>query len=87
MAKDDELITVTVVISGQPQSVRVNVHERVETLVRKALQDSGNTGQPPGDWELRTVEGALIGQDQRIDESGIRNGATLFLAPRAGVGG
>lgn len=82
-----ERITVTVVVSGQPVTVHVNTQEKVEQIVRQALRESGNEGQPPGEWELRTVDGTLIDQNQRVADAGITNGTTLFLAPRAGVGG
>lgn len=87
MAKEDQNIQLIIVISGQPHTVQINVHERVENLVRKALNDSGDSGQPPSEWELRTVDGALIDQSLRVMDVGLKDGATLFLAPRAGVGG
>ena len=80
-------IEVTVVVSGQPQQIEVNVHQTVEHLVHEALQKSGNHGQPPSDWELRTESGALLDQALTIAEAGIHDGMTLFLSPKAGAGG
>ncbi len=80
-------ITLTVVVSGQGHSVTVNVHETVAHIVLKALHESGNQGQPPADWELRKVDGALLDQSLRISDAGLVDGMTLFLAPRAGVAG
>jgi uncharacterized protein DUF2604 len=87
MSKTDPNITVTIVVSGQPTSLKVNIHQKVEELVREALRQSGNQGQPPGDWELRTTDGNLIEQTARIGDAGIIEGITLFLSPRAGIGG
>ena len=87
MSKTDPNITVIVVVSGQPTSLKVNIHQKVEELVREALRQSGNQGQPPADWELRTIDGNLIGQTTRIGDAGIIDGITLFLSPQAGVGG
>lgn len=80
-------INVQVVVSGQPTSLKVNLHQTVEHLVKEALNESGNKGQPPADWELRTSDGALINQALAIGAAGLLDGATLFLSPRAGAGG
>lgn len=80
-------IDVTVVVSGQPQPVKVNVHQTVEHLVHEALQKSGNEGQPPSDWELRTEAGVLLDQSATVAAAGIHDGMTLFLSPKAGAGG
>ena len=86
MAKS-ESIQVQVVVSGQPTVVKVNVHQTVEHLVKEALKESGNKGQPPSEWELRTSDGTLIEQSLAIGAAGIADGTTLFLSPRAGAGG
>lgn len=76
-----------VVVSGSPHPVRVNVHQTLENVVAEALRESGNVGQPPADWELRTEDGALLDQATRVDAAGLHEGQTLFLSPRAGAGG
>ena len=83
----DNQIDLTVVVSGQPQPIRVNPNQTVEHLVHEALQRSGNHGQPPSAWELRTDAGALIDQSLRVRQAGLVYGMTLFLNPQAGVGG
>ena len=82
-----EDVSVIVVVSGQPIQIKVNVHQRVEQLVHLALQQSGNKGQPPSEWELRTSDGTLIDQSRDIDAAGITDGMTLYLSPKAGAGG
>ena len=80
-------ITVNVVVSGQAISIKVNISQTAEHLVKDALKESGNKGQPPSEWELRTSDGMLIEQGVEIGAAGIVNGVTLYLSPRAGVGG
>ena len=80
-------IDVTVVVSGQPERLKVNVHQTVEHLVHEALQKSGNKGQAPSEWELRTEDGALLDQAATVAAAGIHDGVTLFLSPKAGAGG
>jgi hypothetical protein len=55
--------------------------------VRESLNKTGNQGQPPSDWELRTSDGALIEQTLTIEAAGLVDGMTLYLSPRAGAGG
>ena len=80
-------LEVTVVVSGQPERLRVQEHEHLEHLVREALKRSGSQGQPPSDWELRTEDGRLLDQNQTVAQAGIVNGQTLFLSPKTGAGG
>ncbi|HEX6679822.1 MAG TPA: DUF2604 domain-containing protein [Gaiellaceae bacterium] len=83
----EQNIDVTVVVSGQPQRLKANVHQTVEHLVHEALQRSGNQGQAPSEWELRTEDGRLLDQGETIAGAGVHTGMTLFLSPRAGAGG
>ena len=80
-------IDVTVVVSGQPERLKVNVHQTLDHLVHEALQRSGNRGQASSDWELRSEDGRLLEQSLTVGQAAIHDGATLFLSPRAGAGG
>jgi hypothetical protein len=85
LAKEQN-IEVTVVVSGQPERLKTNLHQTLEQLVHEALQKTGNHGQSPGDWELRTEEGVLLDQHLTVG-SALRDGQTVFLSPKAGAGG
>jgi hypothetical protein len=87
MAKPDNHVNVQIVVSGQPTAVKANINQTVEHLVKEALRESGNKGQPASEWELRTSDGALIQQSIAVGAAGISDGAVLFLSPRAGAGG
>jgi hypothetical protein len=78
---------VIVVVSGSPVPAHVKSNQTLEHLVHDALKESGNVGQPPADWELRTQSGALLAQSERAGDAGLHEGETLFLNPRAGAGG
>jgi hypothetical protein len=80
-------ISVAVIVSGQQTSVTVNPHQKIDHLIKEALHETGNKGQPAGDWELRTSDGALIEQAITVEAAKIVAGMTLYLNPRAGVGG
>lgn len=83
----DNHLDLRVVVSGSEQQVRVNVHEPLGHAVREALRLSGNAGQPPEEWELRTDGGQLLDQAGRAGEAGLADGQVVFLSPRAGAGG
>jgi hypothetical protein len=85
--KPDQNIEVTVVVSGQPERIRVNVHQKLEHLVHEALKATGNQGQAPDGWELRLENGTLLSLSARVVDAGITSGMTLFLSPKAGAGG
>jgi hypothetical protein len=80
-------IEIVVVVSGQPERIRIHVHQTLEHLVHEALRRSGNAGQPPSDWDLRTEDGRLLDQSVTVAAAHIHDGITLFLSPKAGAGG
>lgn len=79
-------INVIVVVSGEDIPVTVNTHEKVANLVREALRESGNEGQPLENWVLKSDD-SPIEFDLRISEAGITDGMKLYLNPKAGEGG
>lgn len=80
-------VDVIVVVSGQPFPIEVNTNQRLAQLIKEALKGSGNAGQAASEWELRTEDGRLLDQDSKVEEAGITGGMTLFLNPKAGIGG
>jgi hypothetical protein len=81
-------ITLTVVVSGAPQQVRVNVHQKVAELMQEALRESGRHGADLVGWVLTfATSGESISPEARVGEAGITAGATLFLNKEAGGGG
>lgn len=85
--KHSEKVEVVIVVSGQPERLKVKADERLEHVVHEALKKTGNQGQPSSEWELRTEDGRLLDQSQTVAEAGIHSGMTLFLSPTAGAGG
>lgn len=81
-------IEVTVVVSGAPQAVDINDHEKVEKLIHKALREAGIKKPDLSEWGLRAKEGGEpISPELKIEAAGILDGATLFLDPDEGGGG
>lgn len=80
-------ISITVVVNGQPTLVEANLHAPLRTIIPKALEQTGNVGQPPDQWELRDAAGELLDLDTKIEDSHFPPNVTLFLNLKAGVGG
>lgn len=80
-------IDLAIVVNGQPTVVRANKHAPLRTVIARALEQTGNSGQPPDNWELRDVAGALLSLDQKIGDFNFPADVRLFLNLKAGVGG
>ena len=84
---NDKQIKFTIVVNGQPVPVKIDPYAEVGEAVVQALSNSGNSGQPIENWELRDESGQPIDTGKKIADSGIKEGAKLFLSLKAGVGG
>jgi hypothetical protein len=80
-------IDIEVIVNGQPTTVGANKNAPLHTVIPKALAQTGNSGQPPENWELRDVAGVLLEVDKKIEEFSFPAGVKLFLNLKAGVGG
>lgn len=79
--------TLTIIVNGQSVEVDVNQNAPLHTVVQKALQDSGNLGQPPANWELRDSDGNVLDLDIKISDFHFSAAVMLYLSLKAGVGG
>ena len=76
-----------VIVNGQSTTVRANKNAPLRTIIPRALQQTGNAGQPPENWELRDAAGVLLPLDQKIEQFNFPADVRLFLNLTAGVGG
>lgn len=83
----DHKKALTIVVNGQPVEIEANENAPLRSLVGRALELSGNVGQPPENWELRDAEGILLDLDKKIKEFSFPEGVKLFLNLKAGIGG
>jgi uncharacterized protein DUF2604 len=79
--------SIQVVVSGQAVTEKVNEHQTLDHVVREALQASGNQGQNPDAWDLRTAAGAILPLNQTVEQAGVTAGALLYLNPKTSSGG
>ncbi len=80
-------ILLIIVVSGVPTEVSANLNAPLHTIVPKALEQTGNTGQPPENWDLKDAAGNILDQSKKIEDFNFAAGTTLFLSLKAGIGG
>ena len=85
--KKENKETLTIVVNGQPVEVEVNENAPLRSVIGKALEKSGNVGQPAENWELKDAAGALLDLNKKIEENNFPDGVKLFLSLKAGVAG
>jgi hypothetical protein len=83
----DHKIDLIFIINGQDFPIEANVQAPLMEAVQRALAESGNTGRPPDEWEVRDASGVLLEKHRSPKELGLHNGARLFLSLRVGAGG
>ncbi len=84
---NENKISITVIVNGQSVVITANPHAPLRTIIPDALHLSGNSGQPPDNWELRDAPGNLLPLDKKIGEFSFAGDVRLFLNLKAGVGG
>ena len=80
-------IDLTIVVNGQPTVVRANINAPLQTVIARALEQTGNSGQPLENWELRDVAGAVLDLAKKIGDFNFPPDVRLFLNLKAGIGG
>lgn len=80
-------IDLVVVVNGQPIQISANFNAPLHSIVGRALEATGNAGQPPENWELRDKAGTRLDGSQKVKTFGFAAGDQVFLSLKAGVGG
>ena len=80
-------IPLTIVVNGQPTVVDAVLEDPLRSIIEPALRQTGNSGQPPENWELRDADGTLLDLNKKIEDYPFTEKTRLFLSLKAGVGG
>ena len=83
----DRYLDLKFIVNGQAVPVKADLGWEFREAAVKALEESGNSGQPIQNWELRDGAGNVVDMGTKIARSDIKEGATLYLSLKAGVGG
>ena len=87
MMADGKKTDVTVIVNGQPTVVFAIEDQPLGNIIPDALRQTGNSGQPPKNWELRDTQGNLLDPDKNYGDYAFPEKVRLFLNLKAGVGG
>lgn len=87
MAHGDQKIQLIFIINGANFPLEVNMNETLGSAVARALAESGNTGRPPSEWQVRDANGVLLETQRKLEDFGFTNGTRLFLSLAVGAGG
>jgi len=87
MPDKDKKVTIVFVINGEDVTVEQNENAPLKAARDKALEQSGNTGRPFDEWEIRNEQGELLDPTAKIETFGFTDGVRLFLNLMVGAGG
>jgi hypothetical protein len=82
--KDDNKIVLDVIVEGVEAKVEINENAPLQTLIPKALKETGNQGRQPDDWQLK-LDGNVLDLNRKTKEYNFGPGTKLFLSLRAGA--
>jgi Protein of Unknown function (DUF2604) len=82
-----EKISLAIIVNGQPTVVEANPKAPLRSVIGRALEQTGNLGQPAENWELRDAAGVELDLARKIEEFGFGPDVQLFLNLKAGIGG
>ena len=83
--KKDKKDEVTVIVNGEEVEVAANENATLQSILQKALKESGNEGRPEGDWNFFDREGNALSKTSKIGAYAV--GFTFFLNLNVGAGG
>jgi hypothetical protein len=85
--KHENKISLIFIINGANFPLEANLNETLESAVARALAESGNTGRPPSEWQVRDANGVLLETQRKLKDFGFTKGTRLFLSLAVGAGG
>lgn len=80
-------VKLAIMVNGQPVEVQAVQRNALHSVLPPALEQTGNLGLPPENWELRDPAGTLLDTTKAVSAFGFGEGARLYLNLRPGVGG
>jgi len=87
VSKEPNQLSLDFIINGEDAWVKTNPHAPLRAARAKALEESGNTGRPPDEWEIRNEAGVLLDPDATPESLDLKQNTRLFLTLKVGAGG
>lgn len=80
-------ISLTFIVNGKETKVeKVNLHQPLKVPVEKALDQTGNTGRPLSDWQVKWNDNELD-ITKKVEDFNFPSDAKIFISLKAGQGG
>lgn len=87
MTGKNNQITLKIVVNGTEVTVEANINEPFHVAAKQALKDSGTAETDLSRWELTTAAGDVLGLDEKIADTSVKNDDVLYLSLKAGAAG
>lgn len=85
--KNQNQISLTFIVSGNKTEVeKVNLHQPLEVSVKKALEQTGNTGREISGWQVRWNDNK-IDIANKVEDFNFPLDAKIFISIKEGQGG
>lgn len=85
--KKDKKISLTFIVNGTETVVQnINVNQPLHVAVQKALDQTGNSGRPIGEWQV-IYNDQTLDISKKVEEFHFPENAVIFLSLKAGQGG
>jgi hypothetical protein len=86
MAHPNQISLIFIVNGTETRVDKVNINEPLHVPVQRALNQTGNSGRPIGDWQV-IYNDQTLDINQKVEQYGLPDGAIIFLSLKAGQGG
>lgn len=83
---NDNKIVLKIIVSGNPITLEVNVHQPLKSLMEKAFKEAEVIGGDEN-WYFSDEAGNELNSESKISELGLTNNQIILLNQRAGVAG
>ncbi len=87
MSNNPNTLALVFIINGEDVWVKTNHHAPLHAARSKALAESGNTGRPHEEWEIRSESGAFLDPNATPEDLHLKENTRLFLTLKVGAGG
>jgi hypothetical protein len=85
LRQQKELIPINVVVGGGAVTIEAHPAEHLAAVRDKALKKAEIVGQPPENYEIKTIGGVVLDPQSTVQSVGLKAGDEIFLSLKIGV--
>jgi hypothetical protein len=80
-------VELTFIINGANFPLEISANATLGDAVARALAESGNSGRPAAEWQVRDANGVLLETQRILKDFNFKEHTRLFLSLAVGAGG